>query len=345
MPAYAELAGVAYDRTFYDQDAIIQAYSEGYPRALELLGPEVRYSVPGWSGISYGHVNCLGSPLIFPEGSEVAHSPIHASLDAGIRALQQPVDWASTGLMPNYLALWQHLQQAFPDMPIRFQGFGVEGPITTAWELRGQAFFTDLYDHPDKLKDYLALVTASVVDYMAFQREVNGEPAFVDTTVGMVDDISALFHPRLWGKLVLPYHQTYFQSQTSGRRHAHVEALVPAHLPFLDVLKLDSFDPSVSPTLCPQDIRDGCSVPFWWRINAMHIRDYSLEQVRDFVYNAAVGGASGVFASVGRIMTTAEAVLRLKIFMQAAHHVEELLKQGVPPYDIAQHMLPISQYG
>ena len=77
----------------------------------------------------------------------------------------------------------------------------------------------------------------------------------------------------------------------------------------------------------------------------MHIRDYSLEQVRDFVYNAAVGGASGVFASVGRIMTTAEAVLRLKIFMQAAHHVEELLKQGVPPYDIAQHMLPISQYG
>ncbi|TFG70540.1 MAG: hypothetical protein E4H27_05870 [Anaerolineales bacterium] len=345
MPAYAELAGVPYDRTFYDADAIIQAYTVGYPRAVALFGSEVRYSGPGWSGISYGHVNCLGSPLRFPEGSDVAHSPIHNTLDTGIRALQQPVEWASAGLMPDYLTLWQKLKDAFPDLPIRFAGFGVEGPVTTAWELRGHDFFTDIYDNPERLKDYLTLVTASVVDYMVFQRQVNGEPAFLDTTVGMVDDISALIHPRLWGEFVLPYHQAYFKSQTTGRRHAHIEGLVPKHLPYLDALKLDDFDPSVSPTLRPEDIRDGCSVPFWWRINAMHFRDYSLEKVRDFVYNAVAGGASGVFASVGRIMTSAEAAFKLKVFMHAAQHVEALLHQDIAPDQVAEHRLPIKQYG
>jgi len=344
VPAYAELAGVPYDRTFYDRDAIIEAYSVGYPRALALFGDDLRYSGPGWSGISYGHVNCLGSPLTFPEGSEVAHAPIHASLDEGIRELKQPVDWASAGMMPVYLELWHQLKQAFPDMHIRFQGFGVEGPITTAWELRGHDFFTDLYDDPQGTKTYLALVTASVVDYFVFQRQVNGEPAVLNTTVGMVDDISAMLHPKLWTDFVAPYHQEYFLSQTTDRRHAHIEGLVPAHLPYLDALKLDSFDPSVSPTLCPQDIRDGCRVPFLWRLNAMHVRDYTLDQVRDFVYSAVAGGAAGVFSAVGRIMTTPEAAMRVKVFIQAAKHVAELLLRGVPPQEVAHYKLPISDY-
>ena len=114
---------------------------------------------------------------------------------------------------------------------------------------------------------------------------------------------------------------------------------------YLDALKLDDFDPSVSPTLRPEDIRDGCSVPFWWRINAMHFRDYTLEQVRDFVFNAVAGGASGVFASVGRIMTTAEAAIKLKVFMHAAQHVEALLNQDIPPDQVVAHRLPVSQYG
>ena len=146
MPAYAALAGVAYDRTFFDLEAIIQSYEIGYPRAVALFGPELRYSLPGWSGISYGHVNCLGSPLSFPSDSDVAHQPIYSSLETGIESLQKQIDWATAGLMPAYLELWQQLRIRYPQMGIRFQGFGVEGPVTTAWELRGHHFFTDLYD-------------------------------------------------------------------------------------------------------------------------------------------------------------------------------------------------------
>jgi hypothetical protein len=344
MPAYAALAGVPYHLTFFNRDAIIEAYEVGHPLALSLFGPEVRYSLPGWSGISYGHVNCLGSSLIFPVNSDVAHTPIYRSLKEGIHALQLKMDWADAGLMPAYLHLWQQLKQHFPGMDIRFQGFGVEGPVTTAWELRGHSFFTDLYDHPQDTKEFLSLVTESIVDYCIFQRQVNGEPEKPASGIGMVDDISALLHPRHWREYVLPFQQSYFCSQTEGPRHAHIEGLAPAHIPFLDDLKLDSFDPSVSPGLSPQDFTDRCSVPFRWRLNAMHVRDLSVEQVCDFVFDAVTAGASGVFSHVGRIMTTQDAALRLSAFMGAVKHVSKLLESGVPQAEVKHHKLPISQY-
>ena len=66
MPTYSVLAGVRFDRVFHELDAIVEAFAVGEPRARELYGPDVRYSGPGWAGISYGHVNCLGSDLTFP---------------------------------------------------------------------------------------------------------------------------------------------------------------------------------------------------------------------------------------------------------------------------------------
>ncbi|MDF1515758.1 MAG: uroporphyrinogen decarboxylase family protein [Anaerolineae bacterium] len=344
MPAYAKLAGVRYDLTFFDYDAIVEAYEVGYPRARDIFGDHVNYSGPGWSGISYGHVNCLGSPLTFPIDSDVAHAPIYATLEQGINALQKTVDWSNAGLLPRYLKLWQKLKIAYPDMSIPFQGFGVEGPVTTAWELRGHDFFTDIYDAPQRTTTFLRLVTESIVDYMVFVRQINNQPAMPEDGIGMVDDISALLHPDSWETYVVPYHEFYFSSQTSGRRHAHIERLFPAHLPFLDALKLDSFDPSVSPTLRPADISTGCNVPFMWRLNAMQVRDYTLEQVRDFVYQAVAEGASGVFSHVGRIMTTMNAAVRIKVFIRAAQHVARLLSNNVPASRVTEYKNQLSFY-
>lgn len=328
MPAYAALAGVRFDRTFYDFEAIVEAYTTGEPLARALFGPDLRYGGPGWSGISYGHVNCLGSRLVFVPGSEVGHTPLYDSLDEGIAALQRPVDWASAGSMPDYLALWDRLKRAFPDRDIPFAGFGVEGPVTTAWELRGHGFFTDLYDDPERCKAFLRWVTASVVDYFGFLRELNGQPAFTESGVGMVDDVSAMLSPRLWPEMVLPFHEQYFSTQTSGRRTAHVEGLLPSHLHHIDALKLDMFDPAVSPKLQPRDLRDNCHTPFWWRLNAMQVRDFSRERVRRFVYEAVADGASGVFCTIGRIMVTQDAADKVRIFIDAAKHVEQLLADG-----------------
>jgi hypothetical protein len=343
MPLYAKLAGVRFDRIFREREAIVQAYTEGLPLARELYGPDVNYGGPGWAGISYGHVNCLGSELVFPTGYEVAHTPIYGSLEQGIAALQKaadwgPDEWANAGLMPFYLDLWEQLKAVLPDQEIPFGGFGAEGPITTAWELRGHGFFTDLYDDPVLCKEYLRLVTDSVISYLAFIRRVNGQPAFIDGRLGLYDDVASMVHPELWPEMVYPFQERFFVRQTSGLRHAHIENLVPAHLTFLDRLALDSFDPSVSARLTPRDLREGCHVPFLWRLNSMQVRDWDRATIRRFVFDAVAEDASGVFCAVGSIMSDAESAAKVHVFIDAARQVESLLAEGCPRHKLVEYL-------
>jgi hypothetical protein len=330
MPLYAALADVRFDRIFCELDAIVQAFMVGEPMARERFGPDVQYGGPGWAGISYGHVSCLGSELIFPQGSEVAHTPIYSSLTDGIAALRQEVDWGNVGMMPFYIDLWQGLDKAFPDRNIPFAGFGYEGPITTAWELRGHDFFLDVYDDRERCLEFLALLTDSIVDYARFIRSLNGQPAFLTTNLGLYDDVASMLGPNLWPEVVQPFHKRFFESQTSGPRYAHIENLTTGHLPLLKALALDHFDPSVSPKLRPSDLRDRCQMPFLWRLNAMHVRDLDDAQIRHFVYDAVADGASGVFCNIARTMTAPEDVSKIHTFIDAAKRVEKLLAQGCP---------------
>lgn len=339
MPTYAALADVRFDRLFREADAIAEAYTVGEPKARALFGPDVRYGGPGWAGISYGHVNCLGSTLRFPRDSEVAHSPIYDSLEEGIVALQHPVDWAKAGLMPFYIDLWEQLQRTFPDQSISFGGFGYEGPVTTAWEVRGHGFFTDTYDDAERYAEFMRLLTRSILDYVAFVRALNGQPPRSDR-VSLYDDVSSLIHPRRWPELVLPYQEQFFLGQERGeaRRHAHIENLVPIHLRYLDVLGLDSFDPGVSPQLTPADLHVHCSVPFTWRLNGMHVRDLAREQVRRFVFGAVGDGASGVFCTLSRTMTGPAEAVKIHTFIEAALEVEQLLASGCPREELTAHV-------
>ena len=339
MPTYATLAGVRFDRIFGEAEAIVEAFTVGEPRARELFGPDLDYGGPGWAGISYGHINCLGSELHFPQDSEVGHTPIYDSLTAGIEALQHKVDWANAGLMPVYLDLWEQLKTAFPGKQITFGGFGYEGPITTAWQVRNHGFFTDIYDDPERCKRFLHLLTDSIVDYAAFIRSLNGQPAIVKR-IGLYDDIASMIHPRLWPEIVLPFHEQFFQAQIpdNGHRHAHIENLIPDHLPHLDTLRLDSFDPSVAYKLQPNDLRDRCRVPFLWRLNAMHVRDLSWQQIRQFVFQAVADGASGVFSIVARTMTGPDDVIKIHTFIQAAKQVEQLLADGCPHSQLCTYL-------
>jgi hypothetical protein len=182
------------------------------------------------------------------------------------------------------------------------------------------------------------LVTQSIVDYRGFVRLVNGEPAFDESGVGLYDDVSSLIHPDHWPDKVLPYQEKFFRALTSGRRHAHIENLVPAHLPYLDDLGLDSYDPSVSPALTPADVRDGCRVPFLWRLNSMQVRDLSQAQVRAFVFESVAHGASGVFCTIARTMVDAESVSKVHVLMEAAREVECLLLDGCSRIRLCEYL-------
>lgn len=336
MPAYATLARVRFDRLFTDIDAIVEAYEKGRPLAEKLFGPEVGYGGPGWAGISYGHINTLGCPLIFPEDSEVAHKAIYSSLAEGIAALRRDVDFTTQGMFPFYLELRAKLQKRFPGEKFSMSGMKGEGPVTTAWALRGHDFFADILEEPEAAQEYLRLVTESVIRYNRLIRRLDGAPEVSEGTCGLADDVAAMIAPARWPELVMPFLEQYYAGLTTGRRSAHIEDLTVRHLPFLDELGLSRFDPSVSPRLTPELIRDNCRVPYLWRLNSTHYGDRTPAQVEDWVWHAASAGASGIFTYVAREMCTPACADKVRAFARAAKRVNELLDAKCPREDLSR---------
>ena len=337
MEVYARLAGVRHDLLFYDHDAIVEAYRKGRPLAEELFGPDVAMGGPHWTQNSYGHANTLGCELAFPEDSEVAHTPIHGSLEEGISALKRDVDFTREGMFPFFLDLWEKVKRSFPEEKILFN-IKSEGPLTTAWTLRGHDFFLDTKLDPEAMKEYLRLVTESIVKFRNLIRRINGEPEFTAEGQGLVDDLSAMISPADWSELVAPFIERYYAGQTNGPRSAHIEGLTVDHLKYLDQLRLARYDPSVSPQLTPALIRDHCSVPFDWRLNSTHYPQLSVPGVERWVFESVADGASRIFTHVERGMCTAETAEKVRAFIRAARQVEELLAEGFPREKLRERM-------
>lgn len=327
MAVYATLAGVRFDRLFLDADAIAEAYTKGRPMAEKLFGPEVSMGGPTWAGISYGHASCLGCELVFPPDSEVGRKPAYGSLDEALRELRREVDFSARGMFPFYLELWERLKRLFPSEKIQFH-FPAEGPITTGWTLRGHDFFEELLTAPEKTFEFLQLATESIIKYNRFIQRVNGRPEIDPSAAFVADDISSMISPSRWPDLVLPLLHRYYKGLTTGERHAHIENLTPLHLKYLDELRLDRFDPSVSPKLTPQIIRDRCKAPFAWRLNSTHYPGRTPRDVERWVFEAAADGASEVFTIVWRDMCTPECAEKVEAFVRAARKVKALLDGG-----------------
>jgi hypothetical protein len=341
MPAYATFAQVPYDRLFLSADAIIEAYTKGRPMAEELFGPEIGMGGPTWAGISYGHASCLGSKLIFPADSEVAHTPIYGSLAEAIAALERPIDFSTQGVFPFYLDLWEKLKRAFPREKISFH-LKAEGPLTTGWILRGHEFLVELLLEPEQVRAYLRAATASTVAYSRVVRRVNGLAEMSPEVAGVADDIAAMAPPDRWPELVMPFLEQYYTGLTTGLRNAHIEDLTVHHLPYLDQLGLSRFDPSVSPKLTPRLLRDHCRVPFLWRLNSTHYDERTPADIERWVFEAAADGASGVFTGVAREMCYPEkraaSARKVQAFARAAKQVKALLDSGCPREELLRHL-------
>lgn len=338
--AYQTMAKVPLHEFFQKPEACIEAYRTGRPRVRELFGPEVHLGAPATPPVSYGHPNGLGARLFFPEGGEVAVEHLcRDSLDKAIDRLRQPVDYATAGLYPFYADFRARLQAAFPGEAIGL-GWGLEGPITTAYELRGDAWFTDPYDEPQKAKEFLRLLTGSILDFHAFRCRVDGRLLIDPNGAGLCDDVAAMMPPSLWDEYVLPYWDLYFSGMTSGRRSAHVEDLRTAQLPFLEAIGLWSYDPSISPKLNPRLITEHCRVPFTWRIGSFHYRDLSCQDVEDFVFQSAADGASSVHTVVEGSMCDEATSAKVKAFIKAGREATEHLAEGATRADLAARVSP-----
>lgn len=323
--ALLDATGIKIKDMFLDSDAGIELYRKGCPLIREMFGPDVRLPAPATPPVSYGHINALGAELFFPEGGEVNHGTLGDSLEECIRILKLPVDFANAGMLPFYLEYRRKMEAAFPDEKVSL-GYHSEGPLTTAYTLRRDAFFFDPYDEPARTKEFLKLITESIINFNYFLREkIYGCPKINPDGGGLADDICAMLSPDLWPEFVLPYLEQYFQGLTTGKRSAHIEDLRTEQLHFLEKLDLVNYDPSVSPKIDPQIIRENTRVPFQWRLCNFHYPSLTVQDVADFVYKAVEDGASGVFTYVCNGMCNSETVPKVHAFISACRNVERIL--------------------
>lgn len=337
--ALRELAHVPIRDFNLDPEACIQAYRQGRDLLRQRFGDEIRPPGVTTPAISYGHPNTLGAELLFPAGGEVAVRPLYASLAEGIAALSAATDLLTKGMAPFYLAFRDRLRRAFPDEPVGFS-FGAEGPITTAYELRGQEFYLDVMDDPPGTGRFLEAVVDSILQ---FHREVcalDERRPVNPSGAGMCDDCSSLLPPRLWPQFVLPAWERYYRGMTTGRRTAHVENLNPDHLPFLEDVGLSFFDPSISPRLTPPLVATRCRVPFLWRLASFHYTEMTLQDIADFVYQAVADGASSVCTYVAEGMCNDAGVAKVHAFIAAAKEAKRLVDRGVSRAEIGRLVSP-----
>lgn len=325
--ALRRLTGIPIKAFNLEPDACIETYRRGRPLITEMFGPDVKPPGLTTPAVSYGHVNGLGAELIFPEDGEVSFTPLYSSLDQGIEALRKDVDFASAGMAPFFVDFRKKLQDAFPGEYVSFS-YGMEGPITTAWELRGADFFTDIYDSPEKTREFLGLCVKSLIEFFAFYNRVKDVPIPSPTSGGLADDIASMIAPALWPEFVMPFLEDYYTGITTSRRTAHIEDLRPEHLKYLEEIGLSSYDPSISPKINPRIIFRECRVPFTWRLGCFYCRDMSVGNIEDFVFLAAADGASSVHTIVSGELCNSEGVEKTHAFIRAAKKAKEVLDSG-----------------
>lgn len=317
--------------------ACIEAFRKGRPLLREMYGDEIQMPTVSTPAISYGHINGVGAELYFPDLGQVGHNYPFASLTQGIETLKKPVDFAKAGRLPFYLDFHQRMQAAFPNEPVRF-AMGFEGPITTAWALRGEGFFTDIFDDPPAVQAYLRLVTRSILDYHRFICSLRGWKALNPDGAFLCDDVASMVPPHRWKEFVLPFWDQYFLGMTTGARHAHVEDLKAIQLKHLEEIGLAFYDPSVSRKLNPGIIFRECRVPFEWLLCNFQCRYLSVPDVKDFVFMAAADGASHLECHIAEDMLDEASIPKVRTFIESAQAVKRMLDEGGTRPDLGKRI-------
>ena len=316
------LAGIKINEFYLNPESCVLAFHRGRSKLAEIFHESV--SDPGvhCPHNSYGHVSSLGCKIVFPENSEPYAKPTFANLDEGISALERKVDFASNPLFAHHLKMYNHLRNVFKDEEIAFSGFGYEGPVTTAGLLRGQSFFTDIHREPEKAREFLKLVTTSVVTFVHFLREADGGEKVNPNSGGLCDDHASFIPPSMWPKFVLPYWDQYYNCITTGKRNLHCENLSPPHLKYLAQAGISHYEPSVSPRLNPQTIKELISIPFSWLLSPFKATSMTKEEVRGWVIEVAGSGVNHIWLEVDKFLCEGNGPDRVAAFIDTCKEIK-----------------------
>lgn len=319
---FPRLAGIALRDFHLDPAACAESFRKSRPIIREMFGPELHIPACYCPPLTYGHLACLGARVVFPADSAPAVQPLCANIDECLEVVSREERFQENEIFRLYLGMRDHLQAVFPGENVPLGGFNRSGPITSAVLLRGQDFFSDLFDQPERTKEFLDLLTASLVRFTSFIRRVNDLPPPPLEACGISDDFASLLGPALWPEFVLPSWEGLYRALSDGPRSLHCEGLSPAHLPLLEGLGLSSYDPDCSPRLSPGIISAAVNIPFAWSLQGFDYPSLSLEDVGRWVRDAAAGGASRVYSYIYVNMCAGDTPAKVRAFMQAAAELE-----------------------
>ena len=296
---FQHLGGINCNEFFTDYVKCAEAWIIGTEYLNDFYKGLIPIQKPSGAPFSYGHLVCLGSPVIFPEDGEPNVVPFANSIDEGIEILKsrRGQDFADNALFKYYWEMNEYFSEKFYEGKKSFGGFGVEGTVTSAILIRGQDFLCDIYDEPEKSKEFLFLLTESIIDYIKFLRRINGEPEIAKSG-GIADDFGSLISPDMWDEFVIPYWNQEYEGTTikDGYRSMHIENLVPAHLKHLSKVKLNYYQPSVSDALTLENVKANLDpdITIDWLLYSYHIMFMTEKEIEDWIDKTVHAGIKGI---------------------------------------------------
>ena len=279
----------------------------------------IRKPVP--PAISYGHLISIGAPVTFPVDGEPNVSPFAHSVDEAIDILKERKgkDFSEHEIFRHYLDIWDYLKQSFPEEEIPFVEFKAEGPITSAHSMRGEGFFYDIYDEPEKSREFLGLLSDSIIDFVKLCRKINGQQEIQEGAY-IADDLASLMSPDMWGEFVIPFWKQIYEGLCNGKeRCIHVENLVPEHLKYLKQAEIAYYQPSVSPKITLESIKENLDpgIAFDWMLTSFQIIDMTEKQIEEWVDNTVHAGVTNIRTQFGDNTIRGKKLDRIEMFFKA----------------------------
>ncbi|MBE6559730.1 MAG: hypothetical protein E7662_01290 [Ruminococcaceae bacterium] len=315
------LGGITEGEFYKDTDKCISAWRSANEQIAAYFGDLLAPRAPSAPPLSYGHLVSLGVPFHQPEDAEPNVQHCVNSIDEGIAFLEERknIDFGAAPECRRYIEMNAAIQEAFPQYKIApLAGYGLEGVITTAELLRGQDFFCDLYDDPDKVHTFLTLLNESIIDFKKFCNRVNGVAEVSKVSVGIADDFASLIPPDMWSEFVIPYWVRYFEALSTGKsRSVHCENTHPAQLKYLKDAGVTHYQPSVADALTIENVKANTDIPFDWLLYAYRIVDMTDEEIQAWVDYAVESGITKIRTQFGKYAWSIGKMDRILAFYNA----------------------------
>ena len=316
------LGGITEKEFYLDTDKCIAAWRLANEQITAQFGDLFPPRKPSAPPLSYGHLACLGAPLIYTENGEPNVKPCADDIDEAIAFMERSreMDFAAAPACRRYMEMNAALQSAFPEETILpLAGFGVQGVITTAVLLRGQDFFYDVYDEPEKVLQLLDLISDSIIAFKKFQNRTNGVPEITATSTGIADDFASLLPPDMWPTFVVPYWKKQFLAlgTESARHFLHCENVNPAQLKYLKEAGVTYYQPSVSDALTLQNVKANLDIPFDWLLYAYRITEMTDAEIEAWVDEAVLAGVTKIRTQFGKYAWSEGKLDRIRAFCRA----------------------------